>query len=389
LALKVYSQHHAVVTSKSGIALKVEGGMKEKGLVYWFQDLCKDYNEIVGKKCANLGEMFQIGLRIPPGFALSIELYRKFIRDTGLDKGLERYIKGLGNLNGAGIKIFEEISRKLRTMVEQKEMPATVREVIINSYHKLSQTHGKKNMPVSVRSSGTESRPGMFETYLNVTGENELIATVKKVWSSSYTPRALAFKVNKRLPIMADELGVAIVKLVNARSSGICFTIDPVTGDNSKIIIEANWGLGEGVVSGSESIDAFIVDKNELKIIGSHVGKKSKCVVQVDNSARWVNVPSNMQNIACLAMEEVVEIAKTAKSTEEKLGCPQDMEWAFEEGVAFPDNLFWLQTRPAKSAYSKAHTASSAEVADRITSTFREIDVSKIKGRLKAIKFKF
>ena len=101
-----------------------------------------------------------------------------------------------------------------------------------------------KDAAVSVRSAGTESRPGMFETYLNVRGADDLLEKVKKVWASAYTARAVAFRVNKNLPVIGDELGVAIPKMVNSRSSGVSFTVDPVTGDDSKIILEANWGPG-------------------------------------------------------------------------------------------------------------------------------------------------
>lgn len=363
--------------------------MKQDKLVYWLQDLNEDFNDVVGKKCANLGQMIQNGLRVPPGFALSIELYRQFIGETGLDKKLNGYAKGLGQLSAAGIRVFEGISENIRSMIEQEEMPETVKRIITDNYNKLCDLHGQKPVPVSVRSAGTESRPGMFETYLNVTGEDEILTQVKRVWSSSYTPRALAFRINKGFPLLADELGVGIIKMIEARASGICFTIDPVTGDDSKIIIEANWGLGEGVVSGSESIDAFLVDKHRLEIAGMQIGRKSKCVVKTNEETKWVDVPRDMQSVLCVAEEEVLEIARIAKFSEEQFGGPQDMEWALDKELPFPENLFWLQSRPAKAAHSKRDTSSSAQLADKITSAFREIDLSKTEEKLKSIRFKF
>jgi pyruvate,water dikinase len=246
-------------------------------------------------------------------------------------------------------------------MIETKDMPAGVKQPIKNYYDELCHRVGVRDVAVSVRSAGTESRPGMFETYLNVKGEHDLFEKIRKVWASAYTTRAVAFRVNKGLPVLGDELGIAVPKMINARSSGICFTADPVTGDDTKIILEANWGLGEGVVSGAESVDGFVVDKESLEIVSAQVGKKATCVVNLEKGATWAEVPENMQIISCIGNEEVVEIARVAKSVETRLGCPQDMEWAIDSGIPFPKNIFWLQTRPAK-----VQAATAVSVTDRI-----------------------
>jgi pyruvate,water dikinase len=334
-------------------------------MIHWFEELGKEHNNMVGKKCANLGQMTRMGLAVPPGFAISIAMYEKFIHETGAAEEMASYVKGLGNLQGVGISVFDEMSRTLRSMIEAKEMPSSIREAINSYYTKLCDKTGIENVPVSVRSAGTESRPGMFETYLNVRGIEEVIDKVKKVWASAYTARAVAFRVNKGLPVLGDELGVAIPKMVNARASGITFTVDPVTADDSKIILEANWGLGEGVVSGAESVDGFVVDKESLEIVARHVGNKVKCVVYTKEGADWADVPDHMQNMPCISDEEILEIARVAKSAEKILEGPQDMEWAVDQDLAFPHSLFWLQTRPAKVAAKKKVSASS-HIADLI-----------------------
>jgi pyruvate,water dikinase len=338
-------------------------------MIYWFEELGKENNDMVGKKCANLGQMTRMGLAVPPGFALSIALYEKFIHETRTDEKMASYVKGLGNLQGVGISVFEEMSRTLRTMIEAKEMPSSIKEAIRSNYEKLCKKTGIANVPVSVRCAGTESRPGMFETYLNVRGIEDVIEKVKKVWASAYTARAVAFRVNKGFPVLGDELGVAIPKMVNARASRITFTVDPVTADDSKVLLEANWGLGEGVVSGAESVDGFVVDKESLEIISRHVGNKVKCVVYTKDGADWADVPEHMQNMPCISDEEVVEIAKVAKEAEKSLGGPQDMEWAVDQDLSFPGSLFWLQTRPAKVAAKKKISATS-HIADLIAKKF-------------------
>jgi pyruvate,water dikinase len=248
-------------------------------------------------------------------------------------------------------------------------MPPEVKEAIHGHYLELCERVGITEMPVSVRSAGTESRPGMFETYLNVRGFEDVLDKVKKVWASAYTTRAVAFRINKDIPVLGDELGIAVPKMVNARASGITFTVDPVTGDDSKIILEANWGLGEGVVSGAESVDGFVVDKESLEITKRHVGQKTKCVVNTEEGADWADVPANMQGTPCISDEEIIEISRVARSVEKSLNCPQDMEWAVDQDLDFPESIFWLQTRPAKVA-AKKKVSTAVHIADLMAEKF-------------------
>ena len=333
--------------------------MSDRKLVFRFEELGPEYNDIVGKKCANLGKMIRMGLAVPTGFALSIDMYREYTRLTQINDQLASYSEKYGDLKGAGIAEFQALSKQLRNTIENREMPPALRELISNHYEMLCDESGMENLAVSVRSAGTQSRPGMFETYLNVCGIDEVLDKVKKVWGSAYTPRAIAFRANKGFPMLGDELGVAITKMVNARASGIVFTVNPVDGDASRILLEANWGFGEGVVSGAESVDSFVVIKENLTISDRNVGDKAKCVICSKNGADWNEVPDNMRSMPCLSDEEIIEIARIAKSTEERLDAPQDMEWAIDQDLVFPQSLFWLQTRKAKVAVKK--TLSPAE----------------------------
>ena len=344
--------------------------MASEKWLFWFEELEEKHNDIVGKKCANLGQMVKLGMPVPPGFAISIEVYRKFLNETGTAKEMSEYVNSLGELKGAGIGTFDEISRKIQSMIQDKEMPPEVRTRILHYYEQLCEKLNMKDAAVSVRSAGTESRPGMFETYLNVRGAEDLLQKVKKVWASAYTARAVAFRINKGFPVIGDELGVAVPKMVNSRSSGVSFTVDPVTGDDTKIILEANWGLGEGVVSGSGSVDGFVVDKETLEIVKRHVGMKTRCVMNMEKGAEWVDVPEKMQEMPSLSDEEVIEIVKTGKSVEKQLGCPQDMEWAIDGDLPFPQNIFWLQTRPAKVQVKKA-VSTTDRIMDLLAKKYR------------------
>jgi pyruvate,water dikinase len=344
--------------------------MSSEKLIFWFEELGKEHNDVVGKKCANLGEMTRMGFAVPPGFAIAIAMYRKFLHETGAGEELSHYAEGLDELKDKGIAVFEEISRILQGIIEGTETPPAIEGEISRYYDELCKKTGIPDVAVSVRSAGTESRPGMFETYLNVRGRQEVLDKVKKVWASAYTTRAIAFRVNKGLPVLGDELGVAVPKMVNTRASGIGFTVNPVTGDSSKVIIEANWGLGEGVVSGAESVDHFVVDKASLKVTERNVGRKTRCVVNKDKGAGWEDVPIHMQTVSCLNEEEAVEIAKLARSLEERLGCAQDVEWAVDQDLPFPRNIFHLQTRPAK-VQARKPKSSTEQIADLIAKSFR------------------
>jgi len=343
--------------------------MSSKKLIFWFEELGEEQNDIVGKKCANLGEMIKMGLPVPPGFALSLDMYRTFIRETGAEQEMSRYIENLGELKGKGITLFDEISKTIRDIIQKKAMPPELKDQISAYYHELCAKVGIPDMAVSVRSAGTESRPGMFETYLNVRGIEEVLEKVKQVWASAYTARAVAFRINKGFPVLGDELGIAIPKMVNGRAAGIAFTVDPVTGDDSKVLLEANWGLGEGVVSGAESVDGFVVNKERLEIDSRHVGAKSKCVVYTEHGADWADVPAEMQSMPCISDEEIIEISRVAKSTEKTLKCAQDMEWAIDKDLPFPDNIFWLQTRPAKVQVVKPKSTTD-QIIDLISKSY-------------------
>jgi pyruvate,water dikinase len=334
--------------------------MSPEKLIFRFEELGREHKPLVGKKCANLGEMMRLGLAVPPGFATSIAMYRRFAKETGAAAEITAYVSQMGTLKGRNITVFDEMSQKIRGIIESKEMPPALAKMIA-SHYKVLQKKGNHDGAVSVRSSGAESRPGMFETYLNVVGIEDVLDKIKKVWSSAYTARAIALRVNKDIPVTGDELGVAVSRMVNARSAGISFTLDPITSDTSRVVIDSSWGLGEGVVSGDQDVDHFVVDKRSLKIIESTTGKKTKKVVKKKRGVGRDDVPLKQQSVLSLSNEEVLAIAKLALLLEEKMGGAQDVEWAIDADATPPDNIVLLQTRPARLTVKKAES-----VADRM-----------------------
>jgi pyruvate,water dikinase len=321
--------------------------------LHLLEDLGKEHNDMVGKKCANLGEMARIGLPIPQGFALCLDAYRKFMDITGAADEVIACIESRQN-SLESITEISELSRAIRRTVESKPMPPEMEETIVSHYEELGTRCGIAELPVSARSAGTISHPGQYETHLNVKGKDDLLDKIKKVWGSTFNPTSLSFRHKKGFPLESDPIGVAVLKMVNARAAGIIFTADPNTGDTSRMIVEANWGLGESVVGGESMPDTYIVEKKTFKVLERRLGTKLRFVVPSEKGIVEEETPEEMSSRFCLSDEEVGEIAKVGVQLEEHFGLPQDVEWAIDGDLAFPDSVVLLQTRPEVMAKKKA-----------------------------------
>jgi pyruvate,water dikinase len=338
--------------------------------IYWFEEIGQEDSDLVGKKCANLGEMTKMGLPVPRGFSLSAKTEERFLRETNADQEIRQFLTKFGG-KVHGLKQYEEASRGLRQIVEAKEMPQYMQDTIISYYELLCDRCGSE-VAVSVRSAGTVSHPGQYETYLNVKGKDEVLQKIVKVWSSIYNTRTIAALDHRGVPVEGSiPIGVCVLELVNARCAGVGFTCDPVSGDSSKIVIEGNWGLGESVVSGTLTPDKYIVDKNTLKVTEKTIGDKDMQVVATDKGIVEQEIPPDKKLISCLNDDELIRIAELAKALEAHFGLAQDMEWAISNDSIFPDNIFLLQTRPVAGIKAKETPSSTSKVIDEmIKATF-------------------
>ena len=236
------------------------------------------------------------------------------------------------------------MGKALRQIVESKNMPEHMEAAIASYYDALCQKLGVADVAVSTRSAGSVSHPGQYETYLNVRGRAELMEQVKKVWASTFNTRSLILRLRRDLPLDSDPIGVAVLKMVNARCAGIAFTVDPNTGDASKIIIEANLGLGESVVSGSVTPDTFILDKESLKVKEKRLGQKTHRVTFGQSGVVEKEIAADESSLFCLSDDEASEIGELGKTLEAHFGVPQDLEWAVDWDLPSP-NIILLQTR--------------------------------------------
>jgi pyruvate,water dikinase len=344
------------------------GGYEMPGKwIYWFDEISTTDNDLVGKKCANLGEMTRLGMRVPPGFAISVDGYERFMAESGAGEEIRRYVsdkaEALQTVNGQ-----IEIGRVIRKFIESKLLPEKMKEELFFHYDELCRKSGVEDMAVAVRSSGAVSMPGQMETYLNVKGRDEVARKVIQVWGSAFTTRAISFRIENNMPMEKAPIGVAVLKMVNAKCAGVCLTVLPTTGDTSKIVVEGNWGLGESVVSGEITPDQFIVDK-ACGDFQCSIGKKTKMVCYGPVGTRMTQVPKDIQTQPCLTPEELEEICRIAKNVEAHFNAPQDMEWVVDADLPFPENIFWVQARPAK--YAKKKTDDAEYLADLMARIFK------------------
>lgn len=317
-----------------------------KKWMLWIDELNKSHNDVVGKKCANLGEMSRLGLRVPPGFAISLDGYKLFLKKTGIDDKIRVTINKYGDQLEQNVK---EASDVLKDLFRSTPMPPEMEKEIKKQYKKLCDLAKEQDVAVAVRSSGIVSMPGQMDTYLNVRGADEVVEKIRYVWGSAFSVRAIMYRHNKGLPPTTTPIGVAVIKLICARSAGVLLTVIPTTGDKTKVIIEGNWGLGEIVVSGESKPDTFIVNKAKLDIEET-INAKPKRVVCGLQGTTMEDVPIDSQNISCLKPEEIKKMVEIACFVENHFGEPQDMEWVIDPTVKFPENIFWVQTRSAKWA---------------------------------------
>lgn len=314
--------------------------------IFWLHELGREDVLLVGQKCAFLAEMMKIGLPVPPGFVLSLSAFESFMETTSVREEISGYLSKLGKTPG-DLQLAEVASRHIYDAIQKREIPRGICHQVEASYQKLSQQLGTDETPVSVRSSGRQSHPGLFDTYLNVKGNRALLHRIKCCWASVFSPRAIATLTRKGLVAQIEPVAIGVQKMVHARSAGVLFTADPVSNDPSLVVIEASWGLGEGVVQAKVSPDKFVVSKETLSIKEKHIGQKTCQVVAIEQGTRVEAVPKEKQAISCLSDKELTHLVKLAKQVELHYGgIPQDIEWAVDAELPFPENIFLMQTRP-------------------------------------------
>ncbi|MBW1777313.1 MAG: hypothetical protein JRJ54_06940 [Deltaproteobacteria bacterium] len=326
------------------------------------RELDKHSLPVVGGKNASLGEMIKAGIRVPPGFAVTTDAYIRFIDKAGIRDTL---FQVLSDVNAGDVASLDGASETLQRRIAETPLPSEIRDAIEEGYDRLCRECGVPETPVAVRSSATaEDLPtasfaGQQDTYLWIQGGARVTHHVQSCWASLFTSRAIAYRIRNQFPHEKVYISVGVQKMVNAKAAGVMFTLNPTDGDASKVVIEASWGLGETVVSGSVNPDRFVVDKVILEAGVKNISAKHIECVFDPKQGKVINaeVDPKRQCVCCLEDQEIKELVKIAKYIERHYGKPMDIEWAIDSDMAFPENVFIVQARP-ETVWSRKKTQS-------------------------------
>jgi len=316
-----------------------------------FKVITKDGVQEAGGKGASLGEMTRAGIPVPPGFVVLSGAFDKFLKVTDLNVELDAI---LDNVDHNVMHTVDDASEKIKSLIMNKgDMPEEMQKEIIKAHKKLGAEY------VAVRSSATSEDSadaawaGQLDTFLNTT-EDSLLENVKKCWASLFTPRAIFYGFETRLRQGSGgqegmghrglQVSVAVVvqKMVQSEVSGIAFSVHPVTQDHDQMIIEAGFGLGEAIVSGSITPDSYVVEKSVRKILDVNISVQSKGLFKDKKGGNtWRDLPESEGEKRTLSDDEVLELSDLVMRIEKHYGFPVDVEWAREKG-----KFYIVQSRP-------------------------------------------
>ena len=337
-------------------------------MVCWLEECRKDSVPLVGGKCSSLGELINSGVRVPPGFALTTEGYRRFMADAGIDREVQSLLVGL---DAQDMDALEQTSKAIRDLIEAQPFSAQIEDLVAENYRRLSVRSCVPAVPVAVRSSATaEDLPGASfagqqDTYLWVRGADEVLHNMRRCISSLYTGRAMAYRINQGYGDDLIAISVGVQKMANSFTAGVMFTLHPTNGDRSVIVIDSNYGFGESVVSGEVTPDNFVVNKITMDIIERTISQK-EIYYTVDSKtqeSQKIEVPLERQQVQSLMDDEITQLALMGKQIEKHYGCPMDVEWAVDKDLPFGGNIFILQARPETVWSQKQQTVQKAGVS--------------------------
>lgn len=312
-------------------------------LIRLFKNLTKNDAALAGGKGASLGEMTNAGIPVPPGFVVLSESFEQFLRETDLIQEIDSV---LHKVNHKEIHTVEAASEEIRELILNAEMPKDIAGEINRSFKELDTKY------VAVRSSATaedgkdHAWAGQLESYLNTT-EEDVLKKVKLCWSSLFTPRAIFYRFEKGLHTTKISVAVVIQKMIESEFSGIAFSVHPVTEDGNQLIIEAGFGLGEAIVSGSVTPDSYVVEKEPRNILDINISTQDKGLYRSENNTEehgnneWKDIPEPKASSQVLTKEQILELSEIILKIDNHYGFPCDIEWAYEGG-----KFYIVQSRP-------------------------------------------
>jgi len=354
------------------MAIPKEVKHKEKW-VKWFSDLNKNSGNVAGGKGANLAEIYNLKVPVPPGFVVTAQAYNHFIEKAELKEKIKEL---LDRIEYEDTKQLDEITKNIRALIEDSKFPKDMQDEILEAYENLDTTgfdvekgaaldilkNASEPIFVAVRSSATTedladaSFAGQQDTYLNIKGKAQLLDSIKKCFASLFTSRATYYRNKKGFAHEKSSLAVVVQKMVDAGKSGVIFSKDP-SFKNDNIIIEAVWGLGEGIVSGKITPDKYVLNP-ELKITDTKISNKKIAITRASSGKKSiVKLTKTKANQQVLKNHEVKKLAEIAIKLEEHYKKPQDIEFAVEDS-----EIYIVQTRPITTIEKRTERTDGREI---------------------------
>ncbi|KKQ62233.1 MAG: Phosphoenolpyruvate synthase [Parcubacteria group bacterium GW2011_GWE2_38_18] len=303
-----------------------------------FIQLNKNDSTIAGGKGASLGEMIKAKMPVPPGFVVLADAFNRFLVESDLLVDIESIIK---KVNHNELHSVTKASETIRQLIDNAEMSRELAEKIITEYKKLNTKFVAVRSSATAEDSSSASWAGELETYLHVT-ENNLLKTVKLCWSSLFTPRAIYYRFEKKMHKQYIAVAVVVQKMIDSEVSGIVFTVHPITKNKNQMIIEAGFGLGEAIVSGQITPDAYVVDKRNFSILDINIAQQKTMIIKAGTGGtKKIKITKNDQEKQKLSKKQIINLTKLCLNIEKHYNFPCDIEWAFEKG-----KFYITQSRP-------------------------------------------
>jgi pyruvate,water dikinase len=303
-----------------------------------FSELNANDAPIAGGKGASLGEMFQAGIPVPPGYVILSAAFERFLSESVLAQEIDSVLRTVKHTE---MQMVEDASEKIKSLILDAAMPEDIKADIQKHFKILDSKF------VAVRSSATaedgaeHAWAGQLESYLNTT-EEHLLINVQRCWASLFTPRAIFYRFEKGLHNTDISVAVVVQTMVESDVSGIAFSVHPVSENRNQIIIEAGFGLGEAIVSGEITPDSYVVEKEPQRIAGITVAEQTKAIHKKEGGGNgWRPIAYYKQNQQKLSDEEILLLADIILKVEQHYGFPCDIEWA-KRGKDF----YIVQSRP-------------------------------------------
>ncbi len=306
-----------------------------------FKRLDKSCVSIAGGKGAQLGEMYNAGVPVPPGFVVLTDSFEAFIKQNGF------YAKIASILSKADPKKTQTIdaaSKQIRTLVSKGKISKEIEKAVLAEYERLNAKLVAVRSSATAEDAASASWAGELESYMNISREN-LLETIRLCWSSLFTPRAIFYRIEKKLSNQRVAVAVVVQKMVQSDVAGVVFTVHPVTKDRNQMVIEAAFGLGESVVSGAVTPDNYVIDKTDLSIADIAVNEQEKMIIKQMKGAKietkTVPVPVNQRSKQKMDGKSILSLAKICIGIEKHYGKQQDIEFAIEAS-----KIYIVQSRP-------------------------------------------